>query len=160
MKTIKVIFATMFVVVSAVAFASCSGDDDDSGAVVTPVAGAVAGVYYGNMTCSVMGGESVFEGVTFTVEDTGDATVDIKVSSFGTPPMQVPGITIPGVMVSGADGTYILAPTEFSGTTDTGKAYSGIVQGNYADNVITVRFNLNYGTMPMPMICTFTASRH
>ena len=93
------------------------------------------------------------------VKATDDATVSVTLSSFGNPPMRVPEISITGVKVSGTDVTYTLAPTQFSGTTSDGKAYSGTLQGNFAANTITVKFNLQYGAMPMPMICSFTASK-
>ena len=106
-----------------------------------------------------MGNESVFEDLTFNVDATDDATVDITLPSFGNPPMQVPQINVSDVKVSGSDGTYTLATTEFSGTTDSGRAVSGTIEGSYADQVLTIRFNLQYGAMPMPMICTFSAPK-
>ncbi len=58
-----------------------------------------------------MGNESVFEDLTFNVDATDDATVDITLPSFGNPPMQVPQINVSDVKVSGSDGTYTLATT-------------------------------------------------
>lgn len=157
MKKLKTIFATMMLCFGLVAtMSSCSEDDDEP---ATPAARYVAGTYSGDMTCSVMGSESVFEDMTFSVAAIDDATVDVVIPSFGNPPMQVPEITVTGVNVSGADGTYTLAPAEFKGTTDAGKAYSGSIQGSFENDEITIRFSLQYGAMPMPMICTFTAPK-
>lgn len=147
----------MLAVLSLVSFTSCSDDDEPK---ATPAAKSVEGVYSGDMTCSVMGSESVFEDMTFTVTATDETSVSIKVSSFGEPPMQVPEITVPGVKVSGADGTYKLATTEVSGELSNGKTYSITLDGDFASKQLTVRFNLQYGAMPMPMICSFTAPQH
>lgn len=157
MKRIKTFFAaTVLCAAIATTFVSCSEKEDEP---VTPAAKSIAGVYCGDMTSSVMGSESVIEDVMLTVAATDDATASITVSSFGEPPMQVASITIPGIAVSGADGVYTLATTAFSGTTDTGKAYSGTAQGSFADNRLTLQWNLTYGAMPMPMIFTFSAPK-
>lgn len=146
----------MLAIISLVSLTSCSNDDDPE---TTPAAKSVAGTYNGNMTCSVMGQESTFENMTFIVTAVDDATVTVQVSEFGEAPMKVPSITVSSVKVSGSDGTYALASTEFNGNTASGKAYSGTLDGSLASNAITIRFNLQYGAMPMPMICTFTASK-
>lgn len=158
MNRYKCILATMLAVLSLVSFNSCSDKDDDE-PVATPAAKSVAGTYNGDMTCSVMGQESTFEDMTFNVTATDDATVSIEISSFGEPPMQVPAITVPDVKVAGSDGTYSLASTTFSGEMSNGKTYSGTLDGSYASDKITIRFNLQYGAMPMPMICSFTAPK-
>lgn len=158
MKNLKTIFATMILCLGiAAAFTSCSDDDDDNPAI--PAAKSIVGTYNGDMTCSVMGSESVFEAVTVSVAATNDATVTVAVSSFGNPPMQIPEIKIPGIKVSGSNEKYSLAATEFSGTTAEGKTYSGTLQGNLDNNIFTVRINLQYGAMPMPIICTFSSNK-
>lgn len=158
MKKIKTIFTSLVLGLGLTAsMTACSDSKDDEPA--TPAAKSIEASYQGDMTCSVMGQESVFENMGVVVKATDDATVSVTLSSFGNPPMRVPEISITGVKVSGTDGTYTLAPTQFSGTTSDGKAYSGTLQGNFAANTITVKFNLQYGAMPMPMICSFTASK-
>ena len=134
---------------------SCSDNDDKPAA---PAAKSVEGIYTGDMTCTVMGSESTFEDMTFTVTATDDATVSVAIPSFGNPPMQVPQVTVAGVRVSGEEGSYTLATTEFNGTTDGGKTYSGTLQGSAAEKAVTIEFSLQYGAMPMPMICRFTSS--
>ncbi|MDE5646785.1 MAG: calycin-like domain-containing protein [Muribaculaceae bacterium] len=155
MKSIKTIFATMAVCLGIMTTATACSDDKDEPAV--PAAKSVAGTYTSDMTCSVMGQESTFENMTFTLTSTDDATVTLDMSAFGNPPMQVPAIKITGIKVSGENGKYTLAPTDFNGTTTDGKAYSGKIQGSFADKCLTMQFNLQYGAMPMPMICSFTA---
>lgn len=155
MKSIKTIFTTMAVCLGIITMATSCSDDKDEPAV--PAAKSVAGTYTSDMTCSVMGQESTFEDMTFTLTPTDDATVTLDMSSFGNPPMQVPAINITGIKVTGENGTYTLAPTDFSGTTPDGRAYSGKIQGSFADNCLNMQFNLQYGAMPMPMICSFTA---
>lgn len=158
MKKIKTIFSTMLLCVSLMAaFTSCS-DDDDNDAPAPPAAKSIEGTYTGDMSCSVMGQESTFENMTFTLTAIDDATVKITISEFGNPPMKVSSISIDGVKVSGADGNYTLAATDFKGET-SGKAYSGTAQGSFANNQLTIKFNLQYGAMPMPMICSFTAPK-
>lgn len=134
---------------------SCSDNDDKPSA---PAAKSVEGTYTGDMSCTVMGSESAFEDMTFTVTATDDATVSIAIPCFGNPPMQVPQMTVAGVKVSGEDGSYALASTEFNGTTDGDKTYSGTLHGTAADKAVTIEFSLQYGAMPMPMICRFTSS--
>lgn len=157
MKKMKTIITALMLCTGIVmTFASCSDKNDDP---IMPAAKNIEGVYHGDIICSVLDTEFVFEATTLTVAATDDATASITVSSFGEPPMQVPSFTVSGVTVSGSDGVYTLATTEFSGTSDTGKTYSGTMQGDFADNSITIRFNLHYGAMPMPMICSFCAPK-
>ena len=158
MNRLKSILATMLVLLSLISFNSC-GDKEEKEPAAAPAAKSVAGAYKGDMKCSVMGQESIFDDMTFNVTTTDDATVSIEISSFGEPPMQVPAITVTGVKVAGSDGTYSLASTEFKGEMSNGKTYSGTLEGKYESSTITIRFNLQYGSMPMPMICSFTAPK-
>ncbi|MCM1490265.1 MAG: calycin-like domain-containing protein [Muribaculum sp.] len=158
MNIYKSILATTLAVISLISFNSCS-DREDNEPADTPAAKSVAGTYKGDMTCSVMGQESTFEDMTFNVTSTDDSTVSIEISSFGQPPMQVPAITVTDVKVVGSDGKYTLASTSFNGEMSNGKTYSGTLDGSYASDQITLRFNLQYGAMPMPMICSFTAPK-
>lgn len=154
MKRIKSIFATMMLCLGIMAtMSSCSDDKDEP---TLPAAKNIEGSYSGDMSCTVMSSESTFENMTFTVKATDDATVSVTISEFGEPPMKMPSITVPGIKVSGSDGTYTLATTEFSGDNN-GKKYSGTAQGSFTNKILTFKFNLQYGAMPMPMICSFTA---
>lgn len=161
MKKIKTTLASAAMAVTVLAtcamLTSCS--DDDKNEPATPAATAITGSYTGDMTCSVMGSESIFEDLTVTIAATDDATVSITLGSFGEPPMQVPEITITGVKVTGTDGTYAIAESQFSGTTSSGRAYSGTTKGSVVDSNLTLNLQLQYGAMPMPMICTFKAPK-
>lgn len=157
MKKLKVIFATIILCLGMVTtMASCSDKDDEP---ATPAAKILAGTYDGDIKCSAMGRELTFEDITLTIVAVDDATVNVTISSFGEPPMQVSEIQVPGVKATGTDGKYSLAATEFSGTTDSGKAYSGTIQGTFENDELTIKFNLQYGAMPMPMICYFKTSK-
>lgn len=83
MKTTKLLSAMLAVAFSLFSLASCGSDDEPE----TPAARSIAGEYHGNMTCSVLGEESTFENMTFTVTAVDDATATISISSFGNPPM-------------------------------------------------------------------------
>ena len=158
MKTIRTTLAALSLfAVLAIPLSSCSSEKEDEPS--TPAAKNVAGTYYGDMTSTVMGSESLFENMNVILTATDDATVSVKISEFGEAPMNMPSITVEGVKVSEADGTYSLASTEFNGTSETGKLYSGTMQGSSANDELNIQFTLNYGAMPMPLICTFTGSK-
>lgn len=154
----QILAALMLCMASTVPFTSCSNDesDDEPGA---PAANIVAGSYCGDMICSVMGSESVFEDKTVTLTATDDATVSLVVPSFGNPPMQVPEITITGIGVTGDNGEYTLAATDFDQEVD-GRKCSGVVKGRCTGNQLTIQYNLQFGAMPMPLICSITASKN
>ncbi len=156
MKTIKTIFAFMAVWFGpAATLVSCSDEKEPE----TAAARSVEATYTGNLTCSVMGDEELFNDKTLTVVATDDAHVTVTIPSFGNAPMELPEIEVDGVKVTEKDGRYALGSTTFAGTTAGGKAYSGTLHGELADNMMTIRFNLQYGAMPMPLICTFSAQR-
>lgn len=158
MKPTKFFSALMMLAMGifCLSLSSCSDDDDEP---AIAAAKAIEASYTADMTCSVMGSESIFEDVTFNVTAIDDATAKIEISSFGEAPMKVPAITIENVKVSGTDGNYTIATTNFEGDLANGKKYSGVLQGSFANNTINIQFNLNYGAMPMPLICTFTAPK-
>lgn len=156
MKTIKTIFAFMAVWIGpAATLVSCSDEKEPEVA----AARSVEATYTGNLTCSVMGDEELFNDKTLTVVATDDAHVTVTIPSFGNAPMELPEIEVDGVKVTEKAGIYALGSTTFAGTTAGGRAYSGTLQGELANNMMTIRFNLQYGAMPMPLICTFSAPR-
>lgn len=158
MRRLTTIFATMILCMGVTApFTSCSDEKGDEP--TTPAAKSVAGTYTGDLTCSVMGEASVFEAKTFTVEAVDDATVNVTIPSFGNPPMQLPEIQVEGVAVSGTNGTYKLAETAIDVTTESGKKCTGTLGGEFADNTLRINFTLQYGNMPMPMVCSFSAPK-
>lgn len=156
MKKITSILTTLMLFFG-IAFTTTSCSENEPHAV--PAAKSVAGTYTGDMTCSVMGTDQVFENLTFKVTSVDDATVTVEIPSFGEAPMQMPAITVAKVPVAGADGTYTLAVTNFDGTASTGRAYSGHLGGGFANNTLTIQFELHYGAMPMALVCTFVAEK-
>lgn len=160
MKTIKKMMAMMMAVMClSLVMTSCDDDDPEP---EPAAAEEIAGSYTNDMTCSVMGQESIFENVTYVVTKKTDTTVDIVLPAFGEAPMALPSITVTGLTVTGADGTYAIADTEFSGTVGTGDSarnYSGTISATFINNTLTVNFSLQYGAMPMAMICSFTCAK-
>lgn len=156
MRIIKSFFVSLFLGLGIVSvLSSCSSKDEEP---TIPGAESIAGTYKGNMTCSVMGEESVFENMVFIIDALDNTTVNIEIPSFGNPPMQVSGFVIPGVKVTGENGSYTLTSTEFAQESN-GKKVSGNIQGSSVNDVISLNFSLNYGAMPMPMICSFSAPK-
>lgn len=153
----KSIFATVLLSIVCVAGMSSCSDNEDEPSI--PAAKSVEGTYKGDMTCTALGTELVFANITITVTTADESFVNVEISTFGNPPMQIPGIEIKAIKVSGTDGKYTLADTEFSGISDTGNAYSGTLRGSFENNTITIGLNLQYGAMPMPMICSITAPK-
>jgi len=156
MKAIKLISVMTVMVFGLFDLTSCSSDNEEP---ATPAAHNIEGSYTGDMSCSVMGSGDVFEDVTFTVTAVDDSKVDITIPSFGNPPMQLPEIIVENLAVSGSDGTYSIPETVSEGTLENGKTYKITLSGSYAGDRLTINFNLNYGAMPMPMICSFTAPK-
>ena len=106
-----------------------------------------------------MGSASTFENLTFSIEATDDATVAVTLPAFGEAPMAMPSLAITGVKVTEANGVVTLATTEVSGQIESGKNYTCTLSGSVTDKVLNIKFNLQYGAMPMPMICSSTATK-
>jgi hypothetical protein len=156
MKNFKSIFATMLACVCVtLGFASCSSDSDDE----LPAAQAVAGSYHNDMTCTVMGSESTFEDLTFVVKTVDESHVTVVVPSFGSGSMLLPSFEVTPVVVTGSEEACVLAETDFSGTTDSGMAYSGTLAGTYENGTLNLNMSLKPGAMPMSLICTFSAPK-
>ena len=154
MKQIKFIVATLMAAVFMTISPSCSEDKDEPAAAA---AKTVQGDYSGDLECSVMGSVSIFEGKTFTITATDESTVSVVLPAFGDAPMALPSITLAGVKVSEENGTVTMATTEVSGQTDTGKNYTCTISGTVQNKTFDLKFNLQYGAMPMPLICSSTA---
>lgn len=140
----------------ATAFTACGDDDDEPS---TPAAKEIAGTYLGDIDCTVMSATETFEDKTVVITATSDSEVSITLDSFGTAPMLLPSIKVDHLKVTGNDGIYSVASSNFEGTTSDGKKYSGTIQAKYTNGVIVIDFKLQYGMMPMPMICKFTSSK-
>lgn len=159
MKKFKTIFATMLAVVSMCAFTACSSDDDEE---VTPAAQEVAGTYTDDMTLTVMGETDTYEDVTFSVTAASETTVNITLPAVGSGMMALPSITLQGVKVS--SGSPISIPEQqMSGTivnaSGVEKSYTCTIGGSYTNGKLTLNYSLQYGNMPMAMICAFTGTK-
>ena len=148
----------MMAVMAVVMVSSCGGDDDNVD-VLPGAAKIVAGNYVATMNCEVMKQLLTYENVSVSIVAKDDATVDIKVSGFGEGGRALAPIEIKDVKVTGEDGNYAFTSKEFSGTTENGKAYSGVVTGTYVAGKLSLVYSLQYGSMPMPMQNTFEAQK-
>lgn len=157
MKKFRTMIAMMVAAVSLCVVSTSCGSDKDEPAL--PAAKSVEGIYKGDLKSTVMGSTQTFDNLTMTLKAVDEATVDITVSDFGEKGMRVAGLVFKGIKVTGADGVYALPQTNFSGKTEAGKSFSGPLQGAFAKEILTLRFTLNYGAMPMPMVCEFTGKR-
>ncbi|MDE6294573.1 MAG: calycin-like domain-containing protein [Muribaculaceae bacterium] len=160
MKNLKLFFAIMLISVGLTSvLTSCSDKEKDEPNVpASSVAYKVAGTYTGDMDCTVMNTDFEFEDLEVTVVSTDESTVEINIPSCGPAEMhmQMPALKIPGVKVSVDNGVYTLATTEFSKKTEDGKLYTGKIHGSYEKNELTVSYELNYGTMPLPLMFSYT----
>ena len=160
MKNLKSIFYAMLLCIGlTAALTSCSDkENDEPGVPTSSVAYKVSGTYNGDMECTVMNTDFEFEDMAIEVVSTDASTVEISIPSCGPEIMHMalPELHIQGVKVSGKDGVYTLASTEFSETTEDGKTYSGNIAGSCKGNELTINYNLNYGSMPMPLVFSYT----
>lgn len=157
MRILKTFIPTLVLSLGLMNIATSCSDNNDEPEI--PAAKSVVGTYASDITCTVLGQELTFENITYTITATDDTTISLNISSFGNPPMQIPAFTIYGIKVTGSNGKYEFSETDFNGTTDDGKAYSGTIQGNVINNTLSAQFNIVFGSMPMPMICSFTAPK-
>lgn len=135
---------------------SCSNKDDEPS---LPAAKQIAGTYVGDITCSVLNTELKYENLSVKLKATDDATIVVTIPSFGgNGHNTLSSFDIAAVEVSGNDGIYKIATTKFSGTNDAGQAYSGTLQGDMAEGILTLEFVLHIGAMPMPMTCKFIST--
>jgi uncharacterized lipoprotein YehR (DUF1307 family) len=158
MRKVKNLFFMLMAVMAVVMVSSCGGDEDNVD-VLPGAAKIVAGNYVATMNCEVMKQLLTYENVSVSIVAKDDATVDIKVSSFGEGGRKLDPIEIKDVKVTGEDGNYAITSKEFSGTTENGKAYSGVVTGTYVAGKLSLVYSLQYGSMPMPMQNTFEAQK-
>lgn len=155
MKIIKLL-AFLLSLTSVFSLTSCGDDMNEPD---TPAAKQIEGSYSGTMECSVMGSVDTFENMSFRIVATDDATVTVTLPAFGNAPMAMPSITLKEVKVSETNGIVTIKETEANGMTDTGKKYTVTLTGTVEGNVLNIKFNLLYGSMPMPIICSSTASK-
>ena len=161
---IKKFMAMMIAAVTLCAgFTSCGDDDDDN---TVPAAESLAGTYTGTLTISVMGSEST-DTVSYVITKEDDTHVKMTIPAAGSGAMALPSITVDNIPVttSTVAGVEIVSASleSASGTitvNDAEKSYT------FSDIVIVgqnktaaINYSLQYGKMPMAMVCAFTGNK-
>ena len=160
MKKIKTMMAMMLAVVGmCVTFSACSDDGDEK---IAPAADYVAGSYISNLDITVMGQTTTYENVEAKVEKVDANTINVMLPAAGEGAMALPALPVNTIKVSGSDGTYTFAVEAYKGTVvvnDATKEYTVTLQGTFANNQLTLNYQLQYGNMPMAMIGRFVATK-
>ena len=154
MKKMKIFLASFVAFAYAMSMSSCSDDKDTP---ASPAAEKIQGSYMGDLECSVMGNVSTFEGKNFSITTVDESTVTVTLPQFGESPMDMPSIKVTGVRVTESEGVVTMATTEVNGVSDTGKSYTCTFTGFVDGETLNIKYNLQYGAMPMPLICNATA---
>ena len=159
MKKFKTMMAMMLALVSmCVAFSSCSSDDDKTVAAAKEIAGS----YTGSLDMTVMGEASTHNNLTMKIEAVDDATVKVTLPACGEGMMALPALEVPAVKVSGSNGAYAFSQESYAGTVTVNgaeKKYTVTLEGTFKDNTLTVKYSVQYGKMPMPMIGKFVCKK-
>lgn len=161
MKSNRFLFSSLALCAAAASmtlFTACdkNNDPDDPSKALSE---QVQGSYTGDMTCTVMNSPSTYEGMVYEVSTNGNSAVDITLPGFGEGAMKMPDITVTGVVLKEKGDVTELAPTQVQGTSETGKTYQCTLAGSVAGDELTLSYNIQYGAMPMPLICTVTAHK-
>lgn len=161
MKKFKFSFAAMMVAMltMCVAFTSCSSEDDP---VAVAAASEVAGTYVDSLQLTVMGSTSTYKDLEVKVEAANDETVNIILPAYGEGRMALPSLTIPAVKVAGSDNNYAFGVTDYKSSVEVNgatKEFTMTLQGTYVAGKLTLNYTLVCGTMPMPMVCKFVATK-
>lgn len=160
MKKFKFSFAAMMVAMltMCVAFTSCSNDDP----VAVAAASEVAGTYVDSLQLTVMGSTSTYKDLEVKVEAASDETVNVILPAYGEGRMALPSLTIPAVKVAGSNNNYAFGVTDYKSSVEVNgatKEFTMTLQGTYVAGKLTLNYTLVYGTMPMPMVCKFVATK-
>ena len=151
----KMKFASlMLVCLMATVFFSCKDDKDEPKK--DGVAAEVAGSYTGDMVSTVMGQTFNFNDLTFVITAEDEDDVSITIPAYKNGNMEFPEIKVQDVDVEFSNGIYTFETSEFSGTFESGTAYSGYIGGNLTNKILTLNIAYNIGAMPQ-MVCVFTS---
>lgn len=161
MKKFKFSLAAMMVAMltMCVAFTSCSSDDDP---VAVAAASEVAGTYVDSLQLTVMGSTSTYKDLEVKVEAANEETVNVILPAYGEGRMALPSLTIPAVKVAGSNKNYAFGVTDYKSSVEVNgatKEFTMTLQGTYVAGKLTLNYTLVYGTMPMPMVCKFVATK-
>lgn len=156
MKTLKTLLVSTLLLGSMFGFTSCS---DDDGPKNTPAAKTIEGSYSGDIEMTVLTQEFSFPAQTVKIVAVSDETVNIMMPSYGPDNMLLPEMTIENLEVIKSGDKCIIKETDFSMTLENGRQASGTVSASYENKILTLNFELYYGSMPIPMIASFVASK-
>lgn len=149
----------------AVGLTACSDDDDDDDNV--PAATSLSGTYSGDLSITVMGSETTSE-ASYIINKVDDNTVSLVLpastysSSMSMPSLTVDNIPVTKTTVAGVE-TITGSVESVSGTitvNEEEKSYSFsdlAIVGNGTE--VSIVYTLQYGRMPMPMVCTFSGKK-
>lgn len=156
MRKLEFLFASLLVITMGLGISSCSKDDDEP---TIPSAKEVAGTYTGDIECFIMGNSYVtYNDLTVVIVAEDEDDVTIKLPAYGETPMTFPEITVTDVDVENLNGVYELESKGFSGTFQSGTAYTGVIGGTYTNKTLSLTISYNIGSMPT-MTCIYTANK-
>ncbi len=149
-------------------FASCDDDDDDDAPAPAKVslATSLAGDYTGEYSLTVSTSAST-DTVTYSIKMIDDTHVSLTTPSAGSGAMALPSITIDNIPVSSSSvsGKEVISASvaSVSGSivvNDVEKAYTftDLVIAN-TGNKVSIAYSLQYGKMPMAMVCSFVGEK-
>lgn len=149
-------------VVVCVGFESCGDDDDETIA----VAQTLAGSYSGELSTTVMGSESK-DNATYEIKKIDDTHVSMTTPAAGSGMMALPSITLDNIPVttSNKNGSEVVSASidKVSGSITVNGAeksytFSDVVIVN-SGNKVSIAYSLQYGKMPVAMICSFVGNK-
>lgn len=162
---IKNIMAIMIAAVSVMTVATSCGDDEKE-TVATPSADAMVGTYKGDLSITVMGQASTSE-ANYVIAKVDDNNVSLTIPAAGSGAMAMPTLSIDKLPVEKAslDGVEICKSSlsEYSGSVTVDGVEKTYKFTDIAivtkDNNISISYSLQYGKMPMAMVCKFVGKK-
>lgn len=151
----KKICAFLALVCMVMVMASCSEEKTEPS---MPAAKMVEGSYVGNLTYKVLETNYEEKGLTYKVEAVSDNEINLVISTFGNPPMQIPEVKVK-TTVAGKDGEFVIPESVVEGVLEGGKKFTVTLRGSIKGKEAAIDFSLTYGNMPFPIICSFKGSK-
>lgn len=162
MKIRKIMAMMIAAVAVCVGFVSCGDDDEETIA----VAQTLAGSYSGELSTTVMGSESK-DNATYEIKKIDDTHVSMTTPAAGSGMMALPSITLDNIPVttSNKNGSEVVSASidKVSGSITVNGAeksytFSDVVIVN-SGNKVSIAYSLQYGKMPVAMICSFVGNK-
>lgn len=167
---IKKFMAMMIAAATLCAGMSSCGDDDDDddqpANTTQSLAKSLAGDYTGVYSLTVSTSTST-DTVAYSIKMIDDTHVSLTTPSAGSGAMALPSITIDNIPVSSStvSGAEVISASlsEVSGTIVVNGAeksykFSDLVIAG-TGNKVSIAYSLQYGKMPMAMVCAFTGEK-